>query len=192
MLKAAAIFQSGAVLQRRKPIRVWGEGDNGKTVTVSLGNASADALVSENKWSLALPAQEACESLTMTITDGAATITLTDMAIGDVYLAGGQSNMELKLYCDAERETEYAKAPDPLLRHYVVPKVGYLDPGEALPPTLWEGACADTLPNLLCREAAPRDAGGSDRHSRMLLGRFFRLRLDGRVLLHRRHCHLYG
>ncbi len=148
MLKAAAIFQSGAVLQRRKPIRVWGEGDNGKTVTVSLGNASADALVSENKWSLALPAQEACESLTMTITDGADTITLTDMAIGDVYLAGGQSNMELKLYCDAECETEYAKAPDPLLRHYVVPKVGYLDPGEALPPTLWEGACADTLPNF--------------------------------------------
>jgi sialate O-acetylesterase len=86
-----------AVLQRNAPIHIWGWADPGETVAVSLLNqkqsTAADGL---GKWSVYLAPEAAGGPHTLTI-QGANTITLSDILIGDVWFASGQSNMEMPL-----------------------------------------------------------------------------------------------
>ena len=55
MLKLAGIFQDNMVIQRNKPIQVWGTGTPGAIVTVSLFTATADTMVcADGSWKIAL------------------------------------------------------------------------------------------------------------------------------------------
>jgi sialate O-acetylesterase len=91
----ARIFGDHAVLQRDRPIAVWGTAGAGQTVTVALGDQStrttADA---HGRWRATLPALPAGGPYRLSASDPAGTVTLTDIKVGDVYLCGGQSNME--------------------------------------------------------------------------------------------------
>lgn len=85
------------VLQRNHPIHLWGWADPGEKVTVSLHGASASTKADGiGHWSVYLPPEPAGGPYTVTIA-GTNTITLTDVMIGDVWFASGQSNMELPL-----------------------------------------------------------------------------------------------
>ena len=55
MLKLAGIFQDNMVIQRNKPIQVWGTGTPGTIVTVSLFTATADTMVcADGSWKIAV------------------------------------------------------------------------------------------------------------------------------------------
>ena len=95
--KAAAVFSDHMVLQRNKNISVFGIGDDGRKVTVSLGGNIAHADVINGKWTVILPPMAAADGLEMRISDGDSESVFTDIAVGEVWLAGGQSNMELEL-----------------------------------------------------------------------------------------------
>jgi len=97
------ILSSHAVLQRDEPIHIWGWSDAGETVTVRFHGqtrtASADDL---GKWSLWLMPEQAGGPYTLTVqgnstSDAGSHITLSDILVGDVWVASGQSNMELPL-----------------------------------------------------------------------------------------------
>ena len=102
---AAPLFGEGMLLQRGAGTRVWGTGATpGATVTVSLAapgaaaaaaNASTTAQAGGN-WSVTLPAIAAAHSATLSATDSStahgSTVQLT-VAVGDLILCGGQSNM---------------------------------------------------------------------------------------------------
>ncbi len=119
------IFQSGMVLQRHKPIRVWGAGPNGTRVEACLQGETAHAAIENGKWSLTFPPMEAAEDAMLTVACGADNYTYTDIAIGEVWIAAGQSNMEFQLRYDAEREAAFGDVAGPLLRYYEVPKITY-------------------------------------------------------------------
>ncbi|MFS0772387.1 sialate O-acetylesterase [Sphingomonas sp. 1P08PE] len=91
----AGIFGNHAVLQRDRPMRIWGRAGAGRPITVQLGErrvrVRADAA---GRWRATLPAMPAGGPYALTAADGAAIATLTDIKVGDVYLCGGQSNME--------------------------------------------------------------------------------------------------
>lgn len=125
MLKTAAIFSDHMVLQRNKKIRVFGEGGSGKIISVTLGKDRASGRCRDGKWIVYLPEREAEENLTMEITDGEECIRFTDVAVGEVWLAGGQSNMELELK-DADEGAEILKngISEPV-RFYYTPKQAY-------------------------------------------------------------------
>lgn len=130
-MKFAEIFQNGAVLQRRKPIRVWGTDEQGSTVTVTLGSAVAVVAVADGVWNAVFPPMEAAEGLTMTaVNDLGESAGISDVAVGEVWIAGGQSNMEFLLNCDAERDQVLSCVNEPKLRFFEVPKVSY--PGQTL------------------------------------------------------------
>lgn len=95
--KAAAIFSDHMVLQRNKGVRIFGEGENGKKVTVRFNGQVVSASVVDEKWTVMLSPMAAAVDLTMKISDGESEITFSDIAVGEVWLAGGQSNMELEL-----------------------------------------------------------------------------------------------
>jgi sialate O-acetylesterase len=91
------IFGDSMVLQRDAPIHVWGWASPGEAVTVKLDAATAkytaDAL---GRWTVQLPAHAAGGPFDLTVT-GKTTVAVHDILIGDVWLASGQSNMEMPL-----------------------------------------------------------------------------------------------
>ncbi|QDH71244.1 sialate O-acetylesterase [Marilutibacter alkalisoli] len=117
------IFADGMVLQRGQPIQVWGRAGAGARIEVTLDGdrvrARADA---DGAWRVELPAREAGGPFTLRIDDGRAARELRDVLVGDVWLASGQSNMEWPISQSADAEAEIARATDPLIRHFKVPK----------------------------------------------------------------------
>jgi sialate O-acetylesterase len=98
----AHIFSDHAVLQRDAPIHIWGWDTPGKAVTVTLrgqqGKPVSVATTTDTggKWSADLPPQPAGGPYQLTV-QGTGTATISDVLIGDVWIAGGQSNMQLPL-----------------------------------------------------------------------------------------------
>ncbi|HEY6377073.1 MAG TPA: sialate O-acetylesterase [Edaphobacter sp.] len=91
------VFSSHMVLQREMPIHIWGSAAPGEQVTVDLHRASNTAITDNlGRWSLFLPAQPAGGPFTLTI-HASNTLQLEDILIGDLWLASGQSNMEMPL-----------------------------------------------------------------------------------------------
>ena len=123
-LTLPALFRDGIVLQRQKPICVWGEAEGADDVLITLGEAYTCAQVRDGKWRAYLPPMQAGAGLTLTISAGDQTLIIRDAAVGEVWLAGGQSNMEFLLRDDAER-TEACQYKDIDVRCFEVPKVAY-------------------------------------------------------------------
>lgn len=126
-LKPAIVFGENMVLQRSKPINVWGVCAGGDIVDVKLGDNVATCESNRGKWSVTLPAMEACEKIEMTISarNTGEKIVFSNVAIGEVWLAGGQSNMEFLFKYDVNAADLIPTANDPLLRFFDMPEVTY-------------------------------------------------------------------
>lgn len=114
----ARIFSDHMVLQRNRPIAVFGEGPEGASVEAELLGRSARTTCADGKWLLYLPAMDARGSLQLRVRCGAEEIVFSDVALGEVWLAGGQSNMELILENAKSGGKEIPAALDPDLRYY--------------------------------------------------------------------------
>ena len=144
-LRPAAIFSHYCVLQRRTPIPIFGTGTPGRTVIVQLGvgdspdllhSADGDAtdvitvttvIGGDGHWCTYLPAMEAGDGYRLTIRDHSGVILIYQhVAIGEVWLAGGQSNIELELRNSADADRTIARSTDPLLRFFNTPKSGHV------------------------------------------------------------------
>jgi sialate O-acetylesterase len=93
------LFQSNMVLQRDKPIRVWGWAKPGENVTVSFGDRTQSSTAAADRaWKVELPALPASsEPQPMVVQGQDSKIDLQNILVGDVWLLGGQSNMEFEL-----------------------------------------------------------------------------------------------
>ncbi len=91
------VFSSHMVLQRDMPIHIWGDAAAGEQITVDL-HGSTNTATTDNlgRWSVYLPAQSAGGPFTLAV-HGTNTIQLEDILIGDLWMASGQSNMEMPL-----------------------------------------------------------------------------------------------
>lgn len=122
-LKLHAIFDSDMVLQRGKPIVIWGWAAPGATVSVQFGNDKADAQAAGDKgrWEVTFPAREASAvPQTLTVTAGAEKIEMGNIVVGDVWVMYGQSNMAFPLGKVWGRDTEVAQANLPNLRLFSI------------------------------------------------------------------------
>lgn len=125
MMKTAQIFQSGMVLQQGKRIPVWGSAAPGAAVTVSVQGQTVSGKAEEDgTWRLFLEPLAASFGETMTVASGGETLTYDDVQVGEVWLLGGQSNMEFYMRYDAELPAE-PEAPDDALRFYETAKISY-------------------------------------------------------------------
>ncbi|MEM8710985.1 MAG: hypothetical protein AAGG01_08540 [Planctomycetota bacterium] len=117
------VFQSNMVLQRDRPLRIWGWAAPGEEVTVSLGGSEASARARENRrFDVSLPAMGiSANPLTMTVRGATETLRLDNILMGDVWILGGQSNMEFELAKVENGELEIASANLPQLRILTVP-----------------------------------------------------------------------
>lgn len=147
MLKLDRLYQSGMMLQRGKPVRIRGEADPGITIRVEISTGISGETVSDESghWEVALPPMEAMRSCAVTITAGEEQIALEDVAVGEIWVAAGQSNMEFWMRYEKHRSQETGYHPD--LRFYDVPKLSY--PGQEHDFNYTQVGC--------WRKAAPED-----------------------------------
>ncbi len=149
-MKLAAIFTDNMVLQRNKPVCIFGEYEPEKDniITVSLGENKATAEISGERWYAYLPKMKAQEKLDLTITSsGNEKIILKNIAIGEVWLAGGQSNMEYFISNSKDAEKHMSDMRKSNIRYYNVPRCGMLNEElfKAEKDSHWELSDSDTL-----------------------------------------------
>ncbi len=97
VVKLPNILSDHAVLQRDAPIHIWGWADPGESVTVTFHDHQRPAIADRlGRWEVYLPPEHAGGPFELRIA-ATNTIVLTDILIGDVWFASGQSNMEMPL-----------------------------------------------------------------------------------------------
>lgn len=138
--RLAGIFGDGMVLQRERPIRVWGTADPGERLDVSLGPLRARGVADHNgRFDIRLTPLKAGGPHTLKVS-GRGEHAVHDLLIGDLWLASGQSNMEWTVADSANGATEVANAREPLIRHVNVAHRASLRPEADLPAAEWHAA----------------------------------------------------
>jgi sialate O-acetylesterase len=110
------------VLQRERPIAIWGWGAPGEKVSVSLGDQSASVTTdTEGKWRATLPAMAAGGPYEMII-QGNNRLAVRDVFVGDVWICSGQSNMAwVMVHRTTNMDQEIAAADYPKMRLLTLP-----------------------------------------------------------------------
>ena len=129
MIKAAAVFSDNMVLQRNKNVTVWGESDESGTVAAEIAGFRSEAGITDGKWSVTLPPMQAGGPYEMVLSlNGREFARFRNVMIGEVWLCGGQSNMELELRNAAggKEELDTLSADQPI-RFYYTNKVGTVE-----------------------------------------------------------------
>ncbi len=117
------VFQTNMVLQRDKPISVWGWAEPGESLVVSFnGRQQETSAAADRSWRVTLPAMAASsEPRTMTVKGAKKSLVLENILIGDVWVLGGQSNMEFPLDRIENGQLEIVSARYPNIRVLTVP-----------------------------------------------------------------------
>lgn len=118
-LTVSKLFGDGVVLQRDKPVNVWGWAEPGETVWVEFAGQRVGAPADkQGKWVATLKPMEASfDSRELAITGNDETITLKDVLVGEVWLCGGQSNMAWSVGGSLDSDIEIASANTPAIRY---------------------------------------------------------------------------
>ena len=143
-LRTANIFGDHMVLQREKPIPVWGAASPGEKVTVSMNGASVSVKASKTgEWKAVLPAMPHGGPYTMTV-QGREKLSLSDVMVGEVWLCSGQSNMEWPLNNTDSAKRDIAEAANSMIRHIKVPRRTSLSPRSEIAPASWQVSSQET------------------------------------------------
>ncbi len=119
----ANVFQSNMVLQRDKPLNVWGWAEPGEEVVVAFaGQQARTTAAADRSWEVTLqpiPAN-ACPRV-LTVKGKSATLMLENILVGDVWVLGGQSNMEFPISNVDDGDLEIVSANFPQIRLLTLP-----------------------------------------------------------------------
>ena len=118
-VRMPAVFSDGMVLQRDMPVPVWGTASPGEKITVTLGKSKTETTAGTNgQWKVALRRLKAGGPYTLTAAGASNAVTATNVLVGEVWLASGQSNMEFGLGGATNAPTEIAAAQFPEIRQF--------------------------------------------------------------------------
>jgi sialate O-acetylesterase len=90
------LLSDGAVLQREKPLSIWGWADEGEKVSVTFAGKELSTVTKDGRWSVTFPAMKAGGPFELKVI-GKNQLVRSNILLGDVWVAAGQSNMELPL-----------------------------------------------------------------------------------------------
>ncbi len=120
------LFSDHAVLQKTSKVPVWGKAAPGEAVTVSIAGTSATATAdAKGAWQALLDLSTKDSGpydLTIQGAAGTKAIVATDVLIGEVWIASGQSNMEFDLKSSTGAAEEIAASANPKFRQFLVKK----------------------------------------------------------------------
>jgi len=129
VLKAALLFGSNMVLQRDKPVAVWGTSVPDTRITVRMqGQETTTTADKYGNWSMRCGPFQLSFKEEMEICAGDEHLFYSNVQVGDVYLAGGQSNMEFHMRYDQDFAAEMDHCQNVDIRFFDYPEVSY--PGQ--------------------------------------------------------------
>ena len=145
-VKLAAPFNDGMVLQREKPVAVWGTAAAGEKVTVLFAGQSVSTTAgADGRWIVRLAPMKASGEGRVLMANGAS---VKDVLVGEVWLCSGQSNMTMAMWSNpyvgqhGNRENNgYLDAmivDEPFVRACTVPSVWSAQPKELSAPLKWD------------------------------------------------------
>lgn len=152
-LEPGALFQNRMVLQRDQPIQLWGRGKAGQTVRIYFDGQEttpvATATVAANgNWATAAPARNNDGGISHTVKitqSGGESVTYSDVVMGDVYLASGQSNIA-RLMDASDYPDEISSTNLPLIRQTAIKvQAAATEQSEAGIQTPWTTAVRSNL-----------------------------------------------
>ncbi len=110
------------LLQRDMPVRIFGKAAPGEAVTVAFRGQSLQTVTdATGRWEVWLKPLTAGPAASMTV-QGANTITIADVLVGDVWIGSGQSNMQWAVWQTDNADAEIAAAKFPQIRLFYVPR----------------------------------------------------------------------
>ncbi|HEY4148621.1 MAG TPA: sialate O-acetylesterase, partial [Chitinophagaceae bacterium] len=136
------LISSGMVLQRDKPVNIWGWASAGEKITVSFNNNTyTTAAADDGEWSVVLPPLKAGGPYDMKVS-GINTITLDNIMMGEVWVCSGQSNMELPMERVRDKyEDIIASSTNSLIRQFNdETRYNFQSPQQDLASGAWEMA----------------------------------------------------
>jgi sialate O-acetylesterase len=142
------IFGDHMVLQRDKPIRVWGSAEPGEKVHVSIGKESAETAADEQrKWKVELPPLAVSAKPIEVTVEGKNTIVLHDVLVGEVWICSGQSNMQYSVSAVVHARQEIDQANHPEIRLFNVPMRPAGEPAHDV-NAAWTACTPKTVPGF--------------------------------------------
>uniref|UniRef100_UPI0035941DD6 sialate O-acetylesterase n=1 Tax=Persicitalea sp. TaxID=3100273 RepID=UPI0035941DD6 len=148
-LKVAHLFGDHMVLQREKPVKIWGWANKGDKVELTFNQqkstAKADA---DGKWMAELPGMSAGGPYELVVKTKKDEVKLTDILVGEVWLLSGQSNMAWLVKNSDSAQVEIARANYPNIRHFEVARDLAFTPEKDLTSGEWEIASPATVGNF--------------------------------------------
>ncbi|MDD3078012.1 MAG: sialate O-acetylesterase [Paludibacter sp.] len=139
------IFNNGAVLQQNSKVLIWGTASPGSEVTVEIqGKNFRTKTNTDGKWTDELKALKAGGPFEMTVKSGTSSLKFNEIYVGEVWIAGGQSNMGFRLDKAEGGEKEIANAQNKNIRFVMVPVITY--PGQKTPGDMnWRTATTKNM-----------------------------------------------
>ena len=136
------MFADHGVLQRDRPIALWGEAAPGTKVDVTLGPGRATAVVGKDGvWRATLAPMKAGGPYSLSARAGGEALSVSDVVIGDVFMCSGQSNMEWPVIASVNGADEVAHSADDGIRLLTIPQYTSPVPLTRLPaPAEWKVA----------------------------------------------------
>lgn len=129
-MKLAAIFKDGMVLQQNRINRIWGTADDGEEINVLFREKKYVTTCDNGEWFVDIEELSFGGPFEMTVTNSIGDkYVISDILIGEVWLAGGQSNMELELQNSDDGQEVCRNADNDNIRFYNVPKYAKNDEG---------------------------------------------------------------
>lgn len=142
----ADVFTDHMVLQRNANVKIWGEAADDSQVEVLFEGHSRKSKAVDGKWMVTLRTGEAGGPYKLEVINGNNKVSFRDVFVGDVWLAGGQSNMEFALRRVKDAKAEIDLADYPQIRYYKVPRKYY--PEHEVPETSWKICTPETAPEF--------------------------------------------
>ncbi len=129
-LRLAHVFSDHAVLQRERPLPVWGWARAGAQVAVALGDQKQTTMAAaDGRWQVTFAALHAGgPALELSATSSTTTVKAVDLLVGEVWVCSGQSNMEFGVQGAINAAAEIASADFPTIRSLTVPKNSAAEP----------------------------------------------------------------
>ncbi len=151
-LKLPRLISDGMVLQQKKGVRIWGEDEPGRKVTVSFLDGEYNSAVNaDGEWEIFIQPADAGSAHQMRIWDDAGEERIiADVAVGDVFICSGQSNMELPVNRVMDRYPEEIKLCDnPLIRTFkIIENAEFHGPLKDYKSGEWTAVSKDTFPEF--------------------------------------------
>ncbi len=146
----APLFSDGVVLQRDKPVPIWGRANPKQTIAVTLYDQTVQATAgADGRWIVYFDPVLASDDPTEIVVAAAKeSVVVRDVVVGEVWLAAGQSNMEWTVAGVRAEEQKIAATDLPLVRHLKVERATSPRLADTVRTKGWQKANPETVPHF--------------------------------------------